>query len=324
MRLKNASHAVQCADSYVFTSLCSVAYVWQVVSLIVRSNVSEGLGVIPPTNAGVGDAKQSVKPKKVHNVKPTEELDYALILNAVLPADIRVVAWAPVAPSFSSRFQCLNRIYKYYFYGDGMDIELMRRASQHLIGEHDFRNFCSMDVTNSAHFHRNVQFLRIEPVSVDERDADWSVPPSVTANTMSCAAAAVRGTSSFTSASSSSSTSASSSASPSASTTTTTTALAHSHSTDLKLATTTTTATSTSTAAGGSSRAGLDDLYVLTVGGNAFLYHQVRCMCAVLFLVGRGLEKPEIVTQLLDLKVYPKKPQVCTHWQSSLCVCVSV
>jgi hypothetical protein len=39
----------------------------------------------------------------------------------------------------------------------------------------------------------------------------------------------------------------------------------------------------------------------MRVRGWAFLYHQVRCMMAVLFMVGRGLEEPGIVPRLLDV-----------------------
>ncbi|XP_029462692.1 tRNA pseudouridine(38/39) synthase isoform X2 [Rhinatrema bivittatum] len=45
------------------------------------------------------------------------------------------------------------------------------------------------------------------------------------------------------------------------------------------------------------------------VTGLAFLYHQVRCMVAVLFLIGQGLEEPEIIDQLLDVEKNPRKPQ---------------
>ncbi|RNF12289.1 putative pseudouridine synthase A-like protein [Trypanosoma rangeli] len=36
------------------------------------------------------------------------------------------------------------------------------------------------------------------------------------------------------------------------------------------------------------------------IHANSFLYHQIRCTMEVLFLVGRGLEEPEVVTQLLE------------------------
>jgi tRNA pseudouridine38/39 synthase len=45
------------------------------------------------------------------------------------------------------------------------------------------------------------------------------------------------------------------------------------------------------------------------VCGQAFLWHQVRCMTAILFLVGRGLEQPEILGRMTDLAATPRKPQ---------------
>lgn len=35
---------------------------------------------------------------------------------------------------------------------------------------------------------------------------------------------------------------------------------------------------------------------------------QVRCMAAVLLMVGRGLEEPSIVSRLLDITATPRKP----------------
>ncbi|KAG6553888.1 hypothetical protein Mapa_004805 [Marchantia paleacea] len=40
-------------------------------------------------------------------------------------------------------------------------------------------------------------------------------------------------------------------------------------------------------------------VWVVRVKGTAFLWHQIRCMVAVLFMVGRGYEPPEIVDNLL-------------------------
>eukprot|EP00730_Choanoeca_flexa_P003134 TRINITY_DN11300_c0_g1_i3.p1 TRINITY_DN11300_c0_g1~~TRINITY_DN11300_c0_g1_i3.p1 ORF type:complete len:467 (+),score=46.82 TRINITY_DN11300_c0_g1_i3:1324-2724(+) len=47
----------------------------------------------------------------------------------------------------------------------------------------------------------------------------------------------------------------------------------------------------------------------ITIYGTAFLWHQIRCMVAVLFMVGQGKEEPEIVEQLLDIAKQPCKPQ---------------
>ncbi|XP_043957517.1 tRNA pseudouridine(38/39) synthase [Gambusia affinis] len=51
------------------------------------------------------------------------------------------------------------------------------------------------------------------------------------------------------------------------------------------------------------------DLFVFEIKGLAFLYHQVRCMMAVLLLIGQKLEAPEIIDQLLDVEKNPRKPQ---------------
>ena len=108
------------------------------------------------------------------------ELNYPLLLNRVLPAGVRVLGWAPVDDEFSARFvarspfvaarskqrltrkalpcrfDCQYRAYKYFFMGDGMDIEAMQKASKSLIGENDYRNFCTMDVANVTHFNRAI------------------------------------------------------------------------------------------------------------------------------------------------------------------------
>ncbi|KAK9494648.1 pseudouridine synthase [Lipomyces doorenjongii] len=53
---------------------------------------------------------------------------------------------------------------------------------------------------------------------------------------------------------------------------------------------------------------GDDEVYMFDLKGTAFLWHQVRCIMGVLLLVGQGLEKPDIVEKLLDVKQYPCKP----------------
>ncbi|XP_016380519.1 tRNA pseudouridine(38/39) synthase-like [Sinocyclocheilus rhinocerous] len=54
---------------------------------------------------------------------------------------------------------------------------------------------------------------------------------------------------------------------------------------------------------------GSHKLYVFQVKGLAFLYHQVRCMMALLLHIGQKLEAPEIIDQLLDVEKNPRKPQ---------------
>ncbi|KAJ9610257.1 pseudouridine synthase deg1 [Cladophialophora chaetospira] len=49
-------------------------------------------------------------------------------------------------------------------------------------------------------------------------------------------------------------------------------------------------------------------VYTFCVHGTAFLWHQVRCMAAVLFLIGQGLEEPSIIDELLDIDKNPGRP----------------
>lgn len=49
-------------------------------------------------------------------------------------------------------------------------------------------------------------------------------------------------------------------------------------------------------------------VFSFTVHGSAFLWHQVRCMAAVLFLIGQGLETPSLVSELLDVENNPCRP----------------
>lgn len=49
-------------------------------------------------------------------------------------------------------------------------------------------------------------------------------------------------------------------------------------------------------------------IFTFTLHGSAFLWHQVRHMVAVLFLIGQGLESPDLVDKLLDVQKVTAKP----------------
>ncbi|AJV22133.1 Deg1p [Saccharomyces cerevisiae YJM1332] len=51
-----------------------------------------------------------------------------------------------------------------------------------------------------------------------------------------------------------------------------------------------------------------ETFYCFDLIGSAFLWHQVRCMMAILFLVGQSLEVPEIVLRLTDIEKTPQRP----------------
>jgi tRNA pseudouridine38/39 synthase len=50
-------------------------------------------------------------------------------------------------------------------------------------------------------------------------------------------------------------------------------------------------------------------MYSFTLHGSAFLWHQVRSLVAILFLVGQGLESPSLIPALLDVKANPTRPK---------------
>lgn len=89
---------------------------------------------------------------------PAEKISYAL--NQRLPLDIVVQESKEVAADFHPRrcesrktyeYRILNRRfrdplrrYDTYFYYYDLDVERMRQAALYLVGEHDFRSFCSV------------------------------------------------------------------------------------------------------------------------------------------------------------------------------------
>ena len=84
------------------------------MSLEVRSNLLEGDGVIVPEDSKAVDRKGD----------KTSELPYIVMLNNTLPSDIRVLSWTTVDSSFSARFSCLQRTYKYFFPLGEMNIDV--------------------------------------------------------------------------------------------------------------------------------------------------------------------------------------------------------
>ncbi len=78
-------------------------------------------------------------------------------LNAVLPADIRVLALAEAAPEFHARYDAAGKEYRYFLWNDEvlppflaryrtlerrpLDVDAMRRAAALLVGRHDFASF---------------------------------------------------------------------------------------------------------------------------------------------------------------------------------------
>ncbi|CAG0894946.1 unnamed protein product, partial [Darwinula stevensoni] len=200
----------------------------QVISLDVRSNAKDGVGVITP-NPSMSSG--------------SEELNYSYMLNRVLPHEIRVIAWAPVESSFSARFNCVQRTYKYFIPRGNLNIE---EAALSLIGEHDFRNLCKMDVNNGVlTYTRKISSVTLDLTKGTE-DSDQQSPY---------------------------------------------------------------------------------DLFVLTIEGQGFLWHQIRCIVAILLLIGEGKEDSSVIQELLDISKNPwlklflfSKPVYAMAHELSLCL----
>ncbi|XP_063986627.1 tRNA pseudouridine(38/39) synthase [Diachasmimorpha longicaudata] len=106
------------------------------------------------------DVRSKLAPEHQKNLDG--ELSYCKMLNRILPRDIRCVTWAPIGDDYSARFDCKRRSYKYFFPRGNLDIDAMNKAASYLVGHHDFRNICKMDVANGVvTFARTVLDARI-------------------------------------------------------------------------------------------------------------------------------------------------------------------
>lgn len=192
-----------------------------------------------------GVVKQPDGPQKTFD-PARDEMDYPAILNRILPPDIRVLAWCPSpTDTFSARFSCKERRYKYFFTQPSflptpsatgqsafLDIDRMRKAASYLNGAHDFRNFCKVDPSKQiSNFIRRIVHASIDEVSTIDAPSFFNGPT-----------------------------------------------FDHGISSDKTL-----------------------KVYTFSLHGTAFLWHQVRCIMAVLFLVGQRLEEPEVVLDMFDM-----------------------
>jgi tRNA pseudouridine(38-40) synthase len=263
------------------------------------SNSHDSVQVWVPVKAG---KQQGTGPADQHRSESTElqkqqpprkskimtEYPYDYILNNLLPPDIRVLGWTPVSPDFSARFSATTRTYRYFFQSrhvpqqqsqsphdsvmtgqkeekDGdddlstaapgertrtassstsnnnnnnmttsnMNLSAMRQALTYLVGEHDFRNFCKMDVEKVYNFKRIIHSAELVEMNENHNNKDTRSDGGRNATTTVC---------------------------------------------------------------------------YFQIVGQAFLWHQIRCIVSVLFMIGRGLEEPAVVRELLNVTKHPGKP----------------
>lgn len=98
-------------------------------------------------------------------------------MNRYLPDDIAVREVREASPRFHARYNAIGKTYRYTCYegkvkpvfdrkyyaplDEAPDLDLMRRAAELLIGEHDFRNFCANPRMKKSTV-RNVDGIEIE------------------------------------------------------------------------------------------------------------------------------------------------------------------
>ena len=177
--------------------------------------------ILAQTNTG--DGVEEVDEVEEVEIEEIKEMDYCGMLNRVLPDTIRALGWCQVTDDFSSRFSCAYRKYRYFFVRRDLNIEAMSDAAALLVGEHDFRNVCKIDIAKVTNFRREVYSAQILPFQENTENPELSV-------------------------------------------------------------------------------------WMLEIRGIAFLWHMVRCIMALLFMVGEGEEKPDCVTALLNIESMPAKP----------------
>ena len=135
--------------------------------------------------AGRTDAGVHAVNQVVHFDAPVQRDAFSWVrgTNRHLPSDIAVQWSQPVPPDFHARFAARGRRYRYVLLRspvrpsleaglvgwvfDEIEIESMRAAAQHLIGEHDFSSFRSSECQAAS----PVKSLR--SISIEQRGAYW-------------------------------------------------------------------------------------------------------------------------------------------------------
>lgn len=177
------------------------------------------------------------------------EKDFAQILNNVLPPTIRVLGWSPVSQGFSARFSTASRTYRYFFVRRDLNLDAMRKGLEYMIGRHDFRNFCKMNVKEVDNFERVILHGKIVVSSKSLGDSesyeDWKDELSED---------------------------------------------------------------SSNDTTGQGDDSTYRQLCYFEIQGQAFLWHQIRCIVSILFMIGKGSESPEVVKHLLDVQNVEGKP----------------
>lgn len=148
---------------------CIFELTGEAVEVIGASRTDSGVHALG--NIAVFDTDSSI---------PAEKFSYAL--NRSLPEDIRIQDARQVEPTFHPRRCESRKTYEYRIYNAPfslptkrlythftyvtLDTELMKQGAAFLVGEHDFKSFCSVDT------QAQTTVRRIDSIEVDRRDRE--------------------------------------------------------------------------------------------------------------------------------------------------------
>lgn len=137
------------------------------IAVIGASRTDSGVHALG--NVAVFDAEVTMPPDKI---------SYAI--NNLLPEDIRIRKSEEVEADFHPRYCDTRKTYEYKIYNNQfpnpierlyshfvyypLDVEKMQRAADYLVGEHDFKSFCTPkpDVENTVRTIYSIRVTRVE------------------------------------------------------------------------------------------------------------------------------------------------------------------
>jgi len=209
-----------------------------------------------------------------------DEIPYPQVLNRLLPPDIRIMAWCPSPPTdFSARFSCRERRYRYFFtnpaftptYGSA---GLAKNTAVHTAsGNRKRQGWLDIEAMREGAkkfvgLHDFRNFCKLDASKQIDNFERKILHADIEEVDLRTGPAGYVGLP----------------------------GLEEYEFTD------------TSTFEGDRDLISTPKVFTFTLHGSAFLWHQVRHMVSILFLIGQGLESPDLVDKLLDIQEIPEKP----------------
>jgi tRNA pseudouridine38/39 synthase len=229
--------------------------------------------------AGANEVEREVEDETFDSIG--DEMPYVQILNNLLPPDIRILAWCPSPPpNFDARFSCKERRYRYFFTQPAFAPTPGPVGFERVPGSKSREGWLDIEAMRDGarrlvglHDFRN--FCKVDPskqITNFERRVFHADIEAVDLRTGPVGYVGKDGFRQFV----------------------------HEEGENGRC--------EYESSMGDQVASPTPQIYSFTVHGSAFLWHQVRCMVAIMFLIGQGLEPPSLVSELLDVKRNPRKP----------------